>query len=322
MIFDRLSIDRSAVRWEDWLDVDTPCQQVDGQWWKRDDLWAPLGPGTPDGLKVRNLVWLAERFVRAGGRRVLTGGSVLSPAIARVALVARHFDLDVTVVYGGTTLDAAMRHTNPAIAAMCGATFEVGPVGYNPAIQKRLRELADADPGAWKVEYGVGMPDSTGDADLVEFYTLTARQCATVPPDVEHLVMPAGSMNAAVGVWLGLAATPTPVRTVDFIGVGPSRIDWFYDRARRVTAAAGLPWPTAEVRFHDLHGDGWTTYAKRCPERVGDLELHPTYEGKCYRYLRTYPDRFPEWWRRDGRSLFWIVGGESTVGAVERALYT
>ena len=87
-LFPVFSLDRRVSCWEDYLDVQTPIEEFEGLRVKRDDYFAPLGPGGINGGKVRQLVWLLARYrheQEASGRAqgVLMGGSVKSPNLAR-----------------------------------------------------------------------------------------------------------------------------------------------------------------------------------------------------------------------------------------------
>jgi hypothetical protein len=86
-IFPTLGIDRNKVRWEDYLTALTPWEQRGGLWFKREDYFAPLGYGGPNGSKMRQLIWYINRF-RAGKTRLLTGASVQSPQLSMRALRA------------------------------------------------------------------------------------------------------------------------------------------------------------------------------------------------------------------------------------------
>jgi len=315
--------------WSALLDVLTPVELHDGRWFKREDLFAPMGAGCPDGTKVRNLIWLFGRYAAAGGTGVLAGGSVHSPAIARVAVVAKHYGLRCTVVLGATKPDTAMKHPNIAIAAMAGAEFHFVKVAYNPAIQKAIGEIATAHPDWLRVAYGISLPDDAPDVDVAEFHALGAQQVANVPAQVETMIVPAGSCNATASVLMGIAATPPKsLRHVDLIGMGPSRLDWLRERVAAIERGSGAnimdkfgeAGTEYTLRFHDLHGEKFATYADRRPYTLSGIRFHPTYEGKAQHYMIAHPDRFRSYLDGDSRSLFWIVGGESSVAASAVAL--
>lgn len=77
-IFNTFSLDRSVSRWEESLGVLTPWENLDGMWFKREDKFAPLGYGGPNGSKMRQLIHYMNRR-RAGKTHVLTGASIQSP---------------------------------------------------------------------------------------------------------------------------------------------------------------------------------------------------------------------------------------------------
>ena len=52
------------------------------------------------------------------------------------------------------------------------------------------------------------------------------------------------------------------------------------------------------------------------PEKIGQIDLHPLYEGKMIRYINQHPNEFGDV-LKTGRSLFWVVGGEPFMSAME-----
>jgi hypothetical protein len=56
-IFPVLALDRAQVQWEQHLGELTPWENRDGVWFKREDYFAPLGYGGPNGSKMRQLIW-------------------------------------------------------------------------------------------------------------------------------------------------------------------------------------------------------------------------------------------------------------------------
>lgn len=54
-IFKTLSLDRELVRWEEHLGELTPWENRHGMWFKREDYFAPLGYGGPNGKEKLNV---------------------------------------------------------------------------------------------------------------------------------------------------------------------------------------------------------------------------------------------------------------------------
>ena len=83
----------------------TPCEQHDGRWYKRDDLFMPFEDIPLSGGKVRQAIQLLERRVdyirRECGNTVLTATGIHSPQGLIIARVCQSFDVKC-VVFSGT----------------------------------------------------------------------------------------------------------------------------------------------------------------------------------------------------------------------------
>lgn len=280
----------------------TPVELHDGIWVKREDLYRNELFGV-NGAKLRACQHLIGRAEAQGAHTVVSASSVLSPQAAMAAVVASDYAMECLVIVGGTTPEKALKHKSIAIASAAGARIEAIAVGYNPALQSAALRAAQA-PGHWRLPYGISTPPDSSLLDLEEFVSVGAPQTTNLPDEVETLVLPLGSGNTACGVLYGLHdARPSRLREVVTLGIGPERVGWVKDRL----ASLGREIVPAQVEhLHIPLHPWWATYGDRMPETWDGIVLHPTYEGKIYRYLKTCPQ---PWWRDDGTTAFWIVGG-------------
>lgn len=276
----------------------TPVECRDGLWWKRDDLL--IFPNGVSG-KVRASMHLAEKAAAEGCHTLVYGGSVLAPAVGRVATAAHQVGTRCVIVLGGTLPDTAIRHENVAVAVAAGAILDIGPVGYNPALQRRAAALA-ALPGHRQIAYGITTPPDAAPDEVRKFLDVDAPEVDNLP-DIETIVMPFGSGNTAAAILYGLTRRykPRSLRRVMLLGVGPDRRRWLSQRLSYVGVDA-FPFALDHVPLHP----GFATYSDRMPETLDGIDLHPTYEGKIARWLNL---NRPDWWRRDGSTLLWVVGG-------------
>lgn len=307
-IFPVCAIDRNVVHWEDYLDAATPWEQHDGIWFKREDYFAPLGVDGLNGSKVRQLIWYIQRY-RGGKSQIITGASVQSPQLSSTAIVGAHYGLPVReVVYSKPHTLAT--HDNARIAQAFGAEFIYAAGPYNPILQHKVTELAHrAGRFGLVVEYGITLPhDRYPASEVMAFHNTGARQVANVPPQVETLIMPAGSCNTLTSVILGLCQHPHNVSTLFTVGVGPDKRIWAAERLRLMGIdVRDLPFAW---EHYSLHDSGYAQYSQHFDgEGVADIAFHPTYEAKIWRWLRetTAFERLP-FLRRD-KTGFWIVGG-------------
>lgn len=297
--------------WEARMSDLTPWEQREGVWFKREDYYAPLGYGGPNGAKFRQLQHLFQRY-RGNAHRVLTGASVLSPQHSMTAVLAAHHGLPSHHVVGSTTFETMTRHPNVQVALGFGATFSVIKVGYNPALQAEVRRLTD--PSAFVVPYGITRDHHENPPEQVlAFHEVGARQTANLPPDLKRLIIPAGSCNTLVSVLLGLSRDPGNLLMVYSVGIGPDRREWTRERLRVMGVDPDrLPFRWAE---RSLHAEG-VTYGQRVRASFGGIDFHPTYEAKVWRHLRE-----EGLLAQDGRTGFWIVGSEPRV-EVTRPFFT
>lgn len=323
-IFPVMAVDRVAVHWEDHLFEPTPYEEHAGVWFKREDYFAPLGYGGPNGSKMRQLIWLVNRG-RAGKTRLVSGASVKSPQLSMSTIVAEHYGLDTELIIGATNPVSAARHQNVQIAARFGAKFRIVNVAYNPYLQSKVREFAGDD--SVTVEYGITLDHvKNTPSDIVSFHELGANQVKGMPA-VDTLIVPAGSCNTLVSVLYGIAKHRPRINTLYTLGIGPDKLKWVHDRLRIIEKATGediIPlfsrvwpqyaeqaaaYPTASPAYrwvhHNLNAAGFSTYQQEMPESWGEIDFHPTYEGKMMRYLLT-----TEGLATDGAVCFWIVGSQ------------
>ena len=214
-IFTVHSLDRGVVKWEEHLAAYTPWENHKGMWFKRDDYFAPLGYGGPNGSKMRQLIWYVNRF-KADKTHIVTGASIQSPQLSMSAIVGSHYGLPSRqVVYSKP--DTILRHVNPRIAYGFGAEFEYASGPYNPILQKKVVDLARNS--SLVVEYGITLPhDRYSEDDVRKFHEVGAHQVSNIPDEVICLTYGDGLGNIDVKNSLlfhdnhGCLATVTAVR--------------------------------------------------------------------------------------------------------------
>lgn len=306
-IFKIFSTARGDIHWEDYLKVLTPFENRAGVWFKREDYFAPLGYGGPNGSKLRQLIWLVNRGLE-GKTTVLSGASVKSPQLSMSSIVAKHFGLKTELVIGATTPEAAATHPNVQIAARFGARFNIVKVAYNPFLQKTVHQRRRPD--TLIVEYGITLDhDKVPAQDIKDFHLQGARQVENLPEGVETLVMPAGSCNSLVSVMLGLHLFKPPIKVLRTLGIGPDKVEWVKRRLRILGVAPNfLRYEWQHTNLFDL---GFCTYQMEMPETQCGIDFHPTYEGKIIRWMGKN-----EPMSRDGKTVFWIVGAQPRMEVI------
>lgn len=306
-IFRTLGLDRSVSKWEDHLADLTPWEERGGVWFKREDYFAPLGYGGPNGSKLRQLIW-AMNGQREGKTHVLTGASIQSPQLSMSAIVGAHYGLPCRqVVYSKPT--TVLNHPNPCVAAGFGAVFEYAYAPYNPVLQRKVEELRRED--SLVVEYGITLDHKKHSAGNVrKFHEVGANQVRNMPSDLTTLIIPAGSCNTLTSLLLGLSRDPKNLEEILTLGIGPSKMTWVRERLKIMGVDADkLPF---NWRHFSLHDSGYSKYTDKFNnEQFEGIHFHPTYEAKMWRWLRENTEMSD-----DGSTGFWIVGSAPSVDVI------
>lgn len=300
-VFKINSIDRCQVHWEDHLLDLTPVEEVGGICFKREDKFAPLGPGNINGSKLRQLIWLFSQQQYPG---VVSGAVTASPQLPMVAACAKHWNIPCVQFTGG---QGEMVNAGEKFGA---ETRLINP-GYAPTLNAQAKKLA-ASKGWLHVETNITLEHKINPGERIEaFHRLGSEQVRNIPDHAEHLFVPAGSCNSLTSILYGLARfRPKSLKTVHLfriMGNVPKHKKWTDERLdiiRKVTGEElSLPYTFVE---HDLVDGGYTSYEKMMPCRYRELQFHPRYEGKCFCYIKDHPEKFRH--LLNEKSLFWIIG--------------
>lgn len=335
-VFPKFSLNRDEVRWEDFLHELTPCQIKNGVWFKRDDMFAPLGYGGINGSKCRQAIWLMKEFANKGkGEYLLSGTSVHSPQLAMGSAIAMHFGYKSLHVLGSTKAETALKNDMVKIASWFGAEWDIINIGYNHNLQLRVQYLVDSYfKEDYFLHYGItlSLEDNTSET-IFNFHENGAYQVQNIPDDIENLIIPFGSANSATSILTGLFLYPKKnLKNIYLIGVGPSKIDFLFERLNVIKKHLGINCTNFVKHFgrktmfdnvdknnqyynlyyHDLHGMKYVTYAEHIIEHWDDIIMHSTYEAKVMKYLK---EKLPE--LLNEKSLFWIVGGQLYIERME-----
>lgn len=324
-MFSNTSLNREVCDWSEHIEDLSPVEQHGGTWLKREDKFAPLGEGGINGSKLRGCIMMMHNRYEAGAQTIYTGASIKSPQHSMTAAVARHFGMATTHVIGATKPKTAIKAVQVQMGAWFGARYKIIGAGFNPNLQHEVRALVGGDPLGAVMPYGIS---PVGAFETLAFHQLGGRQVCNLP-DVHTLVIPAGSCNSLASVLYGLQVNPRPpsLRRIVTVAIGPDKTKWLWERLKQLEVADGYryhQYATGTVGIHlsrppeprnyleivhlDPHGEGFAGYQDEMKESIGDVVLHPTYEGKVRRYLNRY---YPE--LLDDRACMWVVGGPASI---------
>jgi len=287
-----------ASNWHERIDALTPWEPRRGVWFKREDYFAPLGYGGPNGSKMRQLIWYISKH-HTGKTHIVTGASIQSPQLSMTAIVGHHYGLKSRMVVYSKP-ETVLKHENPRIASWFGAEFIYAAGPYNPIIQRKVHDITTRK--SLVVEYGITITQDAYEHQIRQFHEVGARQTINTPATIKRLIVPAGSCNTLCSILLGLSKNSHNLSQLFTIGIGPDKREWVKNRMQHIGVdTAKLPF---QWRHHSLHDTGYSTYSEKFTgEGYTDIEFHPTYEAKIWRWLRTH-----EPLNMDYRTGFWIVG--------------
>jgi len=296
------------MSWADELYEITPVENIGGIWWKRDDLFAPLGPGNINGSKLRQLIWLFH--TRNGQKGVASGAVKGSPQHAMVPAVAQHYGLPCVQFVGGKP---GNKHPMLEIAKRFGAEIRYAEPGYAGNLNAQARKLA-AERGWLHIETNITVEHAINSPERVEgFHRVGSEQCKNIPDHIEHLFIPAGSCNSLTSILYGLGRfQPKALKNVHLFRIMKNADElrqWTNERLDIIRKLTGQPLPLPyHFVEHKLVDDGFCTYEDMMPFNYKQLALHPRYEGKVLNYIQNNLPQFRS--LMNDRTLFWIIGRE------------
>lgn len=292
---------------ETFLEPLSPVEGYGRVWFKREDKYLPFGPHTVNGSKVRQAIYLMNRYIKSVDKPlgVISGASVRSAQLPLGSLLAQWMNVPSVHVIGATKPETAPKHDMVALAHHYGAKFVISQVGFNPAIQRKVKELLDGPLQGWMhLEYGSSLDHKTNPPEEIEkFHRVTARQVGNIPPDIKRLIVPTGSCNTLTSVMYGLAMHNTNIEEVICLQIGPDKRKWTDERLAIIEQVSGHKIDTPR-RYHDLT-QLWK-YEDLQPASFQHIDFHPTYEGKCWYWLE---NEAPEL-MLEKRTCFWLTGAK------------
>lgn len=269
-------------------DVITPCVDVDGLWFKREDNYAPFGRDSVNGGKLRQCFKLVES-IKDSYDGVISCCSVHSPQAPITAAVAKHFGMECVIFYGGTNKDRLKDLSMPMIALEYGAKINiVARTGRHNVLYSKATEYATKN-RFFVVEYGFNI---TQNPELM--LGAVSRQVQNIPDEIDNLIVTCGSGITTIGILMGLQQYHKKVNKVHIVATAPDRTEKIKRYAER------------ELVVHDLfHREGFV-YEKGVNATYKGIKLHPQYEAKSFSWL--YHNSGID--IHNGKNLFWIVGAE------------
>ena len=355
-IFKIHSIARERIHWEDHILDLSPVEKLGGLYWKREDLFAPLGYNGINGSKLRVCIWLVSEAVKQGATGIAHGAVTGSPQHPMTACIAKHFGLPVVDCIGTKNPED---HDMLQAAADMGTTFRPFNPGYAATLNSKALELTQTEfPGYFHLETNITVDQAKNPPSRVEaFHKVGSAQVQNIPDDVETMIIPAGSCNSVTSVLYGIAQyRPKNLKRLVLMGIGSfgsSDPNYIYDRMRTIEDGledkmkiASLFKPNYQYRpdanqdiidrygikdapyeliHYDVNGgcgacakckDGYCEYNDLMPYSFHHVKFHPRYEGKTLHFMQDHFNHFQQYFKQ--KTLFWIIGGSVNLATLKR----
>lgn len=304
------------IRWVDYMYELTPIEQKsDGMFYKREDLFAPMGSNSINGSKCRQLLYLFEQRPKNSDTVIHATNLNSSPQTPMTAAMARHYKLRCIQVGGGTNYESMNKKELPLFATMLGAEYYLDcKCGYNVVIQKKVQDLMKHFSNSFTIERDITLdhrlPKNSSE-DILNFHKVGAHQVKNIPDFIENLILPFGSANSATSVILGLYQNKDKfknLKNIYLVNVGVDKRQYMKERLELMKVDYSI--------FNFIYLDTEQKYSKTFNGiKQDDITFHPRYEAKVQKFIRENHKELI-----NPRTLFWIIGSYPSLETTARNL--
>jgi len=299
----------------------TPVENHEGMWFKRDDKYAPYGNNNINGAKLRQCVYLVDKWVREKNIKGVVSGSVSqSPQHAFISEICKYYGIGCVIVHSKKNIEDS---PYLKIARDCGSKLVYSKVGYAKTLGAISKKMLNVLPNHAYLETNITLEENCNTwQDIEAFHRIGAEQVKNIPSHIETLVIPCGSCNSVTSILYGLLLFPNPnIKNIIFMGIGnhgSKNIGYVEKRLKGICKYRGInsddcfdftfsgdKTKKVQILHYDLNGTGFCKYEDTMQERAGAIRFHPRYEGKCIRYIK---NNMPNLW--NDKTMFWVIGSD------------
>ncbi len=280
----------------------TPVQEINGVWFKRDDLFRPFeddGTTTSQmcGGKVRQAIHLIhnnENLIKNEYQNTIcTASSVKSPQLVILAKIAQKYNMKFLggIVTTKTVEECAKLNPMVQMSLDLGADIKVlSKISYNNVLYSKLNNYQ-----GFKVSFGINLEN-----DFDAIIGSIANQVQNIPDNLDNLIVPVGSGVTFAGILIGLEKFNKKTNVIGIQIAG-------YDRSKTIYNT--LPFEYKDIKYNFIP-DKTYPYSKKLHKTITktDIELSPIYESKAYEYAQNM-----NLLNCKTKDLFWIIGNENTL---------
>lgn len=269
----------------------TPVELNEGLYLKRDDLFQPFGENTVNGGKLRQCYMLVES-VKKNFDGVISCCSIYSPQAPITAAVANNFGMKCIICYGGTTYERLKLYRMPTICRNYKAKIRIiSKSGIHKILYNKAKKIAQQEK-LFVVDYGFNIINYS---DIL--LSAVSNQVKNIPDELDNLVITCGSGITTIGVIIGLHKFHKKVKNIYLVCTAPNRDKLIQQTIQRHEIKQSYT-------MIDLFHTKSFKYEVGVKESIGNIELHPNYEAKAYRWLKNNLNY------KEQKTLLWIVGSK------------
>ena len=324
-IFKIESINRNDSQWEKHLFDLTPVEKIGDIYFKREDKFAPLGFHSINGSKLRQCIWLVNKWVKERNIKGVISGSVVgSPQHPFISSICKHYGIGCLIVTGSKNY---IEHKNMFLANQMGAKFHVVKIGFAKSLQAICFKLREKIPNHEVLETNITLDEKLNKPEDIEaFHKIGSIQVNNIPDNIETIIIPCGSCNSVVSILYGISQKrPKNLKNIVLVGIGNNGSKNLKYIPQRLTTIGKVIGENINKKFNytflndlnksginmvhfDPNGEGFCAYQDWMPFNYFGVDLHPRYEGKCFNYFQKNKEKLKDYWNEN--TLFWIVGNE------------
>lgn len=262
----------------------TPIHFVEGNYFKREDLFQPFPGLKINGGKARQCIRIVQL---AKPREIISYSSMYSPQIAIVAAVGAHLGIPVKYLVGGQIETPYIK-----LAKSLGADIvRLKPYRENYLFSQAKRMCSSS---SLLIRSGMVHPDFI-DAQI----DTISRQVENIPDHINSIVLTCGSGLTTVGVLKGITTFAKSIQKMYLINTAPDRLNFIRNQLNRLHVTL-----KCKLMHYSLFNEKGFEYKKQATFSIGDIIFHPQYEAKSFQWIisnKPFSLR---------KNIFWIVGGD------------
>ena len=281
----------------------TPVDNINGIFFKRDDLYIPFDDIPLSGGKVRqcqclinnNLNLIRDKYQST----IVSGTGMLSPQGIIISKIANTLGLKSMIYIGNTSKESLQNNIlmkNIIFAGNGNSYIDLSSrFAYENVLLSTIRGDNQIYGERFLIKFGINLVDNP-DAILDS----VGNQVCNLPNDLDYLIVPVGSGVTFAGILLGLKKFGIKPRHV--VGIQISG----YDRTKLINSILG----DTDIEYEfKISKDYNYHHPLKLNINNSDIGLDWLYESKAYEYVYKYmPNIFI-----DSKVCFWLVGNSTMV---------